>query len=415
MGKLLEAAKRIATITNRVCGLECRPVDLSSPGRLPENPYCCACLREQLRLHGKIVCTGITEYAYYQADKWGGKYEFLCRSGCAFISTALYSADNEEYGVLAGPFLMVEEDDFRENDLAALFGDEISGELDEAVKQLPFIDSGRVPYLSDMINMLSEYLGERDALGQKVMDVSAKSKSEIYDSLLKVKESDSGYPIEIERMLQMYIAQGDRTGAQEALNDILGYIYFTSVGDFKKLKSRVIELMVLLSRAAIEGGAAIGEVFGLNSDYLAELIAIDDYDKLNEWLAHALLKYTSIVLRVDDTKHSDIIKKVKSYIRDNCTGKITLNEIADYVNFSVSYLSRMFKDETGENISAYINKARIDQAKALLVREELSLSDVAMMSGFEEQSYFNRVFKKLVGITPGRFREKQNRNNGGLK
>ena len=93
------------------------------------------------------------------------------------------------------------------------------------------------------------------------------------------------------------------------------------------------------------------------------------------------------------------------YIRANYYKKISLDEIARYVNFSKTYLSRIFKEETGENISMYINKIRIEKAKLLLTDKGTSLVDVANMVGFEDQSYFTKVFKAVTGIPPKKYKE----------
>ncbi len=75
------------------------------------------------------------------------------------------------------------------------------------------------------------------------------------------------------------------------------------------------------------------------------------------------------------------------------------------MQFSKTYLSRIFKEKTGENISSYINKVRVDRANLLLSDQELSLVDVAALTGFEDQSYFTKVFKSTTGQTPKNIRK----------
>ena len=67
------------------------------------------------------------------------------------------------------------------------------------------------------------------------------------------------------------------------------------------------------------------------------------------------------------------------------------------------------KEETGENISSYINKVRIDRAKLLLADQNISLVDVAALTGFEDQSYFTKVFKAITGQSPKKYRESRKR------
>ena len=86
-----------------------------------------------------------------------------------------------------------------------------------------------------------------------------------------------------------------------------------------------------------------------------------------------------------------------------------MDGIARHVNFSKTYLSRIFKEETGENISSYINKVRIDRAKLLLADQNISLVDVAALTGFEDQSYFTKVFKAITGQSPKKYRESRKR------
>ena len=59
------------------------------------------------------------------------------------------------------------------------------------------------------------------------------------------------------------------------------------------------------------------------------------------------------------------------------------------------------------SLSTYINRVRIDNAKLFLLNDDISLTDVAYLSGFDDQSYFSKIFKKVTGVTPGRFRSKR--------
>ena len=81
-----------------------------------------------------------------------------------------------------------------------------------------------------------------------------------------------------------------------------------------------------------------------------------------------------------------------------------LEEMARRVYLSPSYFSRVFRQETGETFSGYLNRLRIERSKELLRHKELRLTDIAQKVGFEDQSYFTKVFKKLEGVTPLRYR-----------
>ena len=85
--------------------------------------------------------------------------------------------------------------------------------------------------------------------------------------------------------------------------------------------------------------------------------------------------------------------------------KISLDEIAKEGFLSSSYLSKLFKTEMKINLSVYINNVRVEKSKLLLLDSSLSIVEVATMVGFEEQSYFSKVFKSITGVSPGKFRQ----------
>lgn len=84
--------------------------------------------------------------------------------------------------------------------------------------------------------------------------------------------------------------------------------------------------------------------------------------------------------------------------------RLGLTDIADAVGLNASYLSRLFKKETGESITEHLTQFRIEKAKELLKDESLRLRDIAMAVGFNDVSYFSNTFKKIAGMSPTEFR-----------
>ena len=109
-------------------------------------------------------------------------------------------------------------------------------------------------------------------------------------------------------------------------------------------------------------------------------------------------------------KHADAVYKVIEYIKANFQRRMSLEEIAASTYLSKTYLSSLFKKETGYSISEYINIVRIERSKSLLLEENISIIDIANLCGFEDQSYFTKVFKHIVGITPKKYRENRGKN-----
>lgn len=100
------------------------------------------------------------------------------------------------------------------------------------------------------------------------------------------------------------------------------------------------------------------------------------------------------------------ISDVIQYIDENYKRELTLLELAQIVQVSPNYLSSLFKKETGTNFADYLLQYRIDRAKELLLSTFCKTYEVAELTGFSNQSYFSRAFKKLTGIGPKEFRRK---------
>jgi YesN/AraC family two-component response regulator len=168
---------------------------------------------------------------------------------------------------------------------------------------------------------------------------------------------------------------------------------------------KVKELVVLLSRAAIEGGADANQIFMLNDEYTNNLERFRTLEDLSVWLNDLIHKFVHYIFDFKDVKHFDALHKVVGYINENYAKKLTLDEIAGRVYLSKSYLSKIFKEEMRCSLTNYINKIRIEKSKALLLDDSVSLADVTQLVGFDDQSYFTKVFKRIVGVSPGKYRE----------
>ena len=100
-----------------------------------------------------------------------------------------------------------------------------------------------------------------------------------------------------------------------------------------------------------------------------------------------------------------MIHQTVQYLNTNYSEKITMEQMAQRVYLSPSYFSRVFKEETGESFTTYLTRIRIERSKSLLSQKSIRLTDIAQLVGFEDQSYFTKVFKKQEGMPPLRYRE----------
>lgn len=357
-------------------------------------------------------CNDAHLYGMLQAQRFGGKYIYFCPSGFNFIISPIMTEEGAVAYAKAGPFLMVDKEDYIRYDLADLLKipSKRLENIEEALEDIPCIPPEKVTKLSTLLFMAVGFVNNVKIYSdQQKTKASDEIQGHIGELLKALKaqgsEDDVSYPFEKENELISAIIDGDKENSNRLLNDLLGYIFFYSGGKFEIIRARVFELLVLLSRAAVEGGADEEHIFSLNAGYFEEINHIRTLDELCLWLVEIMNSLTDYVFRFTDVKHVDIIRKSVDYIRRNYSNKITLEDVASYVYLSPSYFSKVFKDEMELNFNAYLNKIRIEKSKQLLTNDKVKLVDVSGLVGFEDQSYFSKVFKKLTGTTPGKYRE----------
>jgi len=107
--------------------------------------------------------------------------------------------------------------------------------------------------------------------------------------------------------------------------------------------------------------------------------------------------------RVSGTAREDI-KRLLDFMKENYAQDISLRTAADIVNMSESYLSYIFKKETGTGFTDYLNQLRVDKAVHYLMNSQLPVYEIAMEVGYENINYFGRIFKKIKGVSPQKYR-----------
>ena len=96
--------------------------------------------------------------------------------------------------------------------------------------------------------------------------------------------------------------------------------------------------------------------------------------------------------------------RLESFMLNNYYRKLSVREICACVDYNPDYAGRLFRLETGQSIIEYLNRVRVRQAKILLLDSDLTLSDIAEMTGFSSETYFFAVVRRLEGTTPAKIR-----------
>lgn len=108
----------------------------------------------------------------------------------------------------------------------------------------------------------------------------------------------------------------------------------------------------------------------------------------------------------NDNPYSFHIKKALDYIDSRYVDDIKLDDISEYLDINKSYFCSIFKSETGYTFTQYLNKVRIEKSKELLINKNYSMLDIALSVGFNNQNYYNIMFKRLTNTTPLEYRNK---------
>lgn len=167
-----------------------------------------------------------------------------------------------------------------------------------------------------------------------------------------------------------------------------------------------IVAVTLCARAAIEGGMMPAAAYRLSGFYINKSTACKDITQILIYRNHAIEELTKRVHERKEKRHtSSYTEQCKDYVYGHYREKIYLDDIADTLGISGSYLSRLFRKETGSSLQDFINDVRVEKAANLLIYSEETLSGIAEYVNFPSQSYFGKVFKQKMQMSPKLYRE----------
>lgn len=215
--------------------------------------------------------------------------------------------------------------------------------------------------------------------------------------------------LEIEQPFFEAIAEGDIKYVEENCKmgdftnpDGMGHL---SDNPIQNLRYHFVVTTALITRHCINAGMEQEKAYALSDFYIQsmdKLHTIEEIAKLHDQLC------IDMCTRMKSIRKNMILSKpivlCLDYIYNHLHSRITIPELADYLELSDSYLSRLFSKEMGMSISEYILKIKIDKASNLLKFSDISIVDIANYLAFSSESHFIMVFKKYMGTTPHKYR-----------
>lgn len=143
------------------------------------------------------------------------------------------------------------------------------------------------------------------------------------------------------------------------------------------------------------------------SDIYSVFKSINDVSEFCDWIIDLVKSIFNGLDERIENQNSNLINEAKQYIYENLEKDISLDEVAEHINISSAYLSKLFKDKTGVNFVTFIKELRFERAKELLLNTSLSIQQIAFEVGYNTPAYFIQQFKAKYGYTPNRFRKQK--------
>lgn len=170
-------------------------------------------------------------------------------------------------------------------------------------------------------------------------------------------------------------------------------------------KNLMICAATLVTRAAIRGGLDRATAFSLSDTYIQKAELMKDYTGLLRLNARMVEDFTQRVANVRcGMGASRLIRDVRDYILTHLDKPITTEELSRAVGMNRTYLCKRFQEEAGMTVNRYVTAVKMDEAKRLLEVTKKTPAEIAEVLGYSSQSYFQSVFKRSTGRTPGEYR-----------
>ncbi|RDW18024.1 helix-turn-helix domain-containing protein [Oceanobacillus chungangensis] len=335
--------------------------------------------------------------AYSYINEWGLHY-----LGFRFLKK------RDEYTVIIGPYLDTTPNVYslsREYNLSSMKGEELRGIIDE----IYVLTTDQASSYASMLRLF-------DTMLENEMDhtiiVADKTKEAEYNRQTNTNLDEEAEIVElrysIEKDFMFAVEQGNKTEALKLISS--GNLLFSFSERFpnqpiRRVKNILIVMNTMLRIAARNSNVPTILIHRISEKYALQIEHSSKLATLNQLQDNMIAAYCDLVSENALRHYSKIIQIAIEHIQIYYDQQLNLEEIAKACNTHPSHLSRSFKKETNMTITAYQQMLRMNRAKYLLETEPLAIEEIAWIVGYEDSSYFARVFKKEIGCTPTVYRK----------
>lgn len=267
------------------------------------------------------------------------------------------------------------------------------------IQQIPIISTLRMQQYGMMLHCC--LTGKSPTIDQLVM-LNDASRDPSFETTAPTTSTNYA----LEKKLWKAVREGNMNYREE-LETVMANITAGNISDGKYLrqdKNLVIVQVALACRAAMEGGLSPEIAYALSDRYIQRIEACVNASQVAEIGAGVLDDY---ILRVRQVRLragvSPQVCECCDHISMHPEENPDIHKLAEKYGYTPYYFSKKFKQEVGMSLRDFAVKEKIQRAKLLLIRGDMSISDISEALGFNSQSYFGSVFRRLTGMTPSEY------------
>lgn len=330
-----------------------------------------------------------------------------------YCSYSLLTLPENEGFLIAGPYLLSEMDN---PDIYTLIERlripaELFPQLQGYYQAIPFLSDRNV--LHSLLKLLGTHLFGPDHLLIHYLDMNQlESLDEYLDSFQFIVPQDPILSMRLleeryqeENALVQSVQEGNLAKVVYTMEHMAPPSYPARASDeLREHKNRLIIFNTLLRRAAYLGGVHPFHIDAVSGNYACMIEHIGSISEGNDMIPFMVKTYCSLVEKRSMSSYSEPIQKILITIDASLTADLSLKRFSEELFLNPSYLSALFKKETGQTLTDFVNKTRIEYARHLLKSTKLSVQNIAAQSGIPDIHYFTRVFKRETGMSPREWR-----------
>jgi two-component system response regulator YesN len=256
---------------------------------------------------------------------------------------------------------------------------------------------------NNVCNFNIKYAQAKKALGQKFY--YGRKSIRFYTQNAELSDKTILLNFENEKMLVTNLENLNDVGAKLVIDEFFSEIYESK--EYHPTKVRIAAIEILHSFIKVAKKFEVEDEFEHITSAGGEnpvdmLMRAESVLDIKEWFKGVVESFVDCLSNKRLSLERPEILKLKQYISDSINEDITLEKASRIVSMSKSYLSSIFKKETGESFTDYVNRKKMEEAKELIQRYGLKTYEAADKLGFNDESYFSKLFKKFIGINPSK-------------